>query len=331
MTDRNTRLLREANDPLLRPLIDAADNEEERRRVLDEILAQVRPVIQRVIRRQARSDRGIRDQDTDDIAAIVTVRLVDRLQEVPYDIETAIERLQDFAATLTYNAVYDFLRSRYPERTRLKNRIRHAVARDPRLATWTATAGIACGPASTKGADLGAPSTIEIATPSREMLDRTNVGDAVYAIVIAARRPLLLDDVVRALAALWNVSDAAAAADAEPDVEATQLLQAQHRQYLERLWREIRELKPAHRAALLLNLREEESGNAIALLVMVGIATIDEVADALGMTAERLGELWNNLPLDDLTIASMLGVSRQQVINYRRTAREKLARRLGNQ
>jgi hypothetical protein len=34
------------------------------------------------------------------------------------------------------------------------------------------------------------------------------------------------------------------------------------------------------------------------------------------------------LPLDDATIAGLLGLTRQQVINLRKSARERLARRL---
>jgi hypothetical protein len=48
----------------------------------------------------------------------------------------------------------------------------------------------------------------------------------------------------------------------------------------------------------------------------------------MGVTTDKLAEIWNDLPLDDLRIASMLGVSRQQVINFRKSARVKLSRRM---
>jgi hypothetical protein len=40
-----------------------------------------------------------------------------------------------------------------------------------------------------------------------------------------------------------------------------------------------------------------------------------------------LSALWDQLPLDDLSIAARLGVTRQQVINLRKAARARLARR----
>lgn len=332
MNDRTARLLRDANDPLLWPLIDASAEEARRRRILDEILAtHVKPVVERILGRHVQADRAIRAEDAEDIMAAVQLRLVRRLQDVPHDAEAAVERLSDFTATLTYNAISDFLRKRYPERTRLKNRIRHAIARDARMAMWPSAGGIACGLASMRDIPVGGPFAIDIETPSPAMLDRQQLPEAVHALITEAGRPVLVDDVVRALVTLWHVSDAPPPSAAEANVAATQHAQLQNRNFLERLWEEILELKPMHRAALLLNLREEESGNAIALLVMLGIATVDDVAEALEMTTEQLAELWNNLPLDDRAIASMLGIDRQQVINLRRTARERLSRRLGNQ
>jgi hypothetical protein len=46
------------------------------------------------------------------------------------------------------------------------------------------------------------------------------------------------------------------------------------------------------------------------------------------MTDEELTEIWNALPLDDVAIAAHLGVTRQQVINLRKSARERLVRRM---
>jgi hypothetical protein len=62
-------------------------------------------------------------------------------------------------------------------------------------------------------------------------------------------------------------------------------------------------------------------------VVDLGVASFREVAEALETTPEELAGLWNRLPLEDLEIATRLGLERQQVINLRCTARERLARR----
>ncbi|HUR82071.1 MAG TPA: hypothetical protein VM733_15000, partial [Thermoanaerobaculia bacterium] len=84
------------------------------------------------------------------------------------------------------------------------------------------------------------------------------------------------------------------------------------------------------RKALLLNLRGEDEPNVIALLILTGTAKFDDIAAAREMSGQELAELWNELPLDDLRIAAALGVTRQQVINLRKSARERLRRRLRN-
>jgi RNA polymerase sigma factor (sigma-70 family) len=102
----------------------------------------------------------------------------------------------------------------------------------------------------------------------------------------------------------------------------------EERSFLHGLWREIALLPARQATALLLNLRDEGRGNAILLLPLTGVASLREIARVLGMPAERLAELWPRLPLEDATIAEILGTTRQQVINLRKAARERLSRRL---
>ena len=101
-----------------------------------------------------------------------------------------------------------------------------------------------------------------------------------------------------------------------------------HRDHLERLWGEILQLPARQRAALLLNLRDDEGRGMIELWPQTGIAQMAELARALDLTESALRELWPTLPRDDQWIAERLGITRRQVINLRKCARERLARRL---
>jgi len=139
--------------------------------------------------------------------------------------------------------------------------------------------------------------------------------------------PVAFGDLVQAMATSLGIRESKPPRAMEPWQEAEQLTKLEQRQHLENLWKEIRDLSVEHRVALLLNLREAGGGNAVALFIGLGIASIDEVAAAVGLTVDRLAALWSRLPLDDLTIAEMLGVTRQKVINYRRSARDRVARR----
>ncbi len=112
------------------------------------------------------------------------------------------------------------------------------------------------------------------------------------------------------------------------DDRADALLSLEQRRFLRALWEEIRELPPRQCAALLLNLRDAQGRDAVSLLPLTGTASLREVAAVLGLPAERFAELWQRLPLDDASIAALLGATRQQVINLRKSARARLTRRL---
>jgi predicted DNA-binding protein (UPF0251 family) len=66
----------------------------------------------------------------------------------------------------------------------------------------------------------------------------------------------------------------------------------------------------------------------VALLPRTGTASLRVIADALDIPLPDLARLWHTLPLDDAQIAERLGVTRQQVINLRKSARDRLARRM---
>jgi len=55
---------------------------------------------------------------------------------------------------------------------------------------------------------------------------------------------------------------------------------------------------------------------------------VRQLAGALEINPERLAEMWNDLPIEDTRIADLTGLTRQQVINARKSGRERLARRL---
>jgi len=102
----------------------------------------------------------------------------------------------------------------------------------------------------------------------------------------------------------------------------------EQRRFLEQLWKEICELPLLERTALLLNLRDNNDRGLIVLLADLRIVTIRQIAMALRLQPEEFAALWRDLPLDDDDIGERLGMNRQQVINLRRSARRRLAKRI---
>jgi hypothetical protein len=286
-------------------------------------------VIEQILARYVRSG-AIPHHDAGDIAGTVHLRLVEKLRRVRTDPEESIHDFARYVATLTYNGVNDQLRRRFPERARLKNRLRYTLAQDPRLALWDAGPLQACGLLEWTGAVAVEPAVpVEESDLTRSMRDSDRPGDALAAIFAAAGGPVSFDALVRFTAAIWHVVDlplldSEAVLTAHSDA-ATRL---ESREFLHALWDEIRQLRPLQRKALLLNLRDADTVNVVSLLMLTRVARFDDLAAALDMTPDSLASIWHDLPLDDRRIAELIQTTRQQVINLRKSARERLSRRL---
>jgi hypothetical protein len=273
-----------------------------------------------------------------------------------------------YVARAAFNACHEWLRQRAPRRARLQSRVRYVLTHDERLMMREAAdRDWWCGTRETDGrgtADRDGPdvplATVREAADEQAAVVRREAGDPaasprafaafVHATVVALGQPCRFATLVAAIAACLGEEDVPAAGGSqrresgsgqdgrEDDLpsEVERLRDQQpaivevltHRAHLERLWGEIRELQPRQRAALLLNLRDEEGRGMIELWPLTGIAPMAELARALDLTEAALRELWPTLPRDDQWIAERLGITRRQVINLRKCARERLARRL---
>lgn len=316
------------NDRVLRPFL-MADTEEERAAEVERlVMTVVRPVCRDVIRRFSMQEWRIEPNEEEDIVSTICIRLLRKLQILPQMQEEAIARLDLYVEILAKNVLYEYLRKRYPARSRVRNRIRYIASRDPRFAIWPTVLGPAVGLWAWNGSKVVA-SAVDV-TPSPLMRDERHPGAAIAEVLRALGKPVRLEALVAKCCEWWGVAELQRSWDVDDEpVEAPAIQRFETRQTIEVLWREIRDLPRFQRAALLLNLREPGGGrNAIAFFITLGVATIDAVALSVGMTTRELAELWDQLPLDDLTIASRFGLSRQQVINLRKSARRRLARRM---
>lgn len=318
------------NDDILAPLIRAEDDLRRREAIQEIVTGHAVPVLESLAARFRRSE-SLTPDESDELVSLVLLRVIRRLHAVPHDLDDAIAQFDNYVATLAYHVLYDMRRTRRPERTRLKNRLRYALKHDPRLALWFVADDLLCGLAQWNGRTTFARS-IDIApeAATSAMLDASRPADAVVALFRARPEAVPLDVLVSVFARLWTVRDVPAAPPPAASVEPEQLTALEGRESLERLWREIRLLPAGQRTALLLNLRDADGGNALLLFLVLGIATLPEIAEIAGVEESELTRIWDDLPMNDQAIARRLNTTRQQVINLRKSARARLARRTGH-
>jgi RNA polymerase sigma factor (sigma-70 family) len=306
---------------------------------------QILPLIREIVRSNLRGARGL--QDAEDVTAEVAMRLLKKLRDLKADApETMAGGFRGYVAVAAYNACYEYLRREYPNRSQLKARLRYALKRGREFALWLGegrqwlcgfAAWIDAVPQTRAVAllhDLKDENQTSVeAYRLRDLAQDAEPARLLTAIFNWAGKPVEFDDLVDAVAHMRRVVDGASPtieADDETlaDPRENTVARIELRLYLQRLWMEISALPLRQRRALLLNLRDDQGQDLTTLLAHSRVATIREIAEALDMTAEEFAGIWRDLPLDDGAIASRLGLTRQQVINLRLSARRRLARRL---
>jgi RNA polymerase sigma factor (sigma-70 family) len=338
-------------DILLEPLLKETSDETAGELLSGLIATHAEPVIRGVIRYKLHlgSHRSAQGSDAEDLYQEAVVQLLAELQQLREQPEQhPITDVRGMAAVIAHRTCSRWMRRQFPERHALKNRLQYLLTRQRGLALWQdedkkVVAGFAVWQGQKKAATsaqlgrlsrntgpLGRVRSIKTGKPQE-------LGDAVAAILDHVGGPIEFDELVSALAERLGIRDqpldsiadnedvvAFQAVSAEPDPS----WQVEKRIFLQRLWEELQQLPLNQRAALLLNLKDAEGRGCIALFPATGIATLSQLAEALEISSDRFAEVWNDLPLEDAKIAELLGLSRQQVINARKSGRERLTRRL---
>ena len=349
-----------ATDPLLAALRAAAERgPAEASEALGRLLlGEAAPLLWRTIRSQL---AGVPAADQEEVHSAALLRLTERFQHwLSGDPEVEIESFRAYVGATGANGCRAWLRARHPERTRLQNQLRYLLRHDPELALWEGSDGVlVCGLAGWRDrspgelrdllarapGDPGAPQARELALggPARAI----PLPELVRRLLLWRGRPWAFRELQNATADLLGVQDrpplslsgeSAAAGDGEgadpqPSIDLAETRAGAHRelegrQFLVALWHEVRELPLGQRRALLLNLRDDQGRDRLALLTLTGLTTRGALARLLELPEAELEELWDELPLDDRTIAQRFDLTARQVINLRKSARARLARRL---
>ena len=288
----------------------------------DKILRRVEVVVRAEMSRW----RAAQVEDMEDVISDAVATILAKTEDQREQVMDA----EAYAAGIARRMCSAWLRRRHPEFHRLRSRMRYQLRRDPRFALWqNAQFEWICGWREDQGKDAPPAGVLEgMAVPGD-----IATGEALARIFRQAEAPVRFNELARFCAVLWGVRDEAETMEDVdvPSDAVSPVVAMQSRRELDRLWAELRELPSRQAAALLLNLRAADGECATALLVLTGAATLRQIAALTEIDAEEFAALWRRLPLSDLEIAERMGLTRQQVINLRKCARERLRRRLAQE
>jgi hypothetical protein len=336
-------------DHLLLQFIEATDEEQADVWVIALINEHAVPIVKEILGSTLRfhvNASAASTQDANDLFNDVITSLLSRLRNLRSDPAlAAVTDFRGYVAATAYNACNLYLRHKYPRRSRLKNRLRYLLSHNATFALWTNEAsGLICGFAQWRDKAAVSPQrTFEKirqdpvewiqTTGLRSVgIDRAQLSNLLNALFRSCGSPVKLDDLVNIVADICHEKDQpdepldTMMQLASPALDFEIVLEQQH--MLALLWREVCELPWRQRLALLLNFKDGRGQDLVSLLPYTRTATIEQIAEAIEFPLVEFIGLWNKLPLDDATIAGLLGATRQQVINLRKCARERLERRM---
>jgi hypothetical protein len=213
----------------------------------------------------------------------------------------------------------------------LRNRIRYSLKTGAKFTltedeTGRRIAGLSRFPASASAA----AEDLLLALPVPVNAASMPLAALIETVLSTLNAPILLDQLTDYIGAALGGFARQTEFEAAAAVAVSNLAdQMEQRAWLAHLWTEIVELPRNQKIALLLNLRDHLGDSALRFLPTLGIASIRQISVALEMQPEALAALWRELPIDDLQIAGLLSLTRQQVVNLRKSARDRLLRRMG--
>jgi hypothetical protein len=335
----------ENGDVLLLPFLSAPTEREREQRLIDLIEREAMPVLQRVLRGKFRAIGDSSGEDARDFEDVVSGAREDLVRQLQLlrDGQKAepIVNFRAYCGAVAYTVWAEHLRRMYPARSMLLNRLRYLLENRTNqrgFGIWDGASGEhLCGFEKWRDGNL-APATarlqrliLEPVNTAQEALGRSDFESINLAAVVAGLFEWLggaieLRHLVEVMGELLQVSDWKESLDADASEEMITLQDASQspveamkwREYLRWLWQGIAQLSLPQRTAFLLHsdVTFEFEAN--------GVASIRDIAALLEIPPEEMARRWNLIPLEDLVIAELLGKERQQVINLRRVARDRL-------
>lgn len=311
-------------DSILVPYLTSTDSREADVLLGDLLQVRAAPLVRRILAHRL----GSSSPDLQDLSSSVLLQLLVRLRQGRSDATLeAIQVFDGYVATTARHACDHHLRAKYPLRWRLRSRILYVLMHDQRFATWKTDDGIrVCGRNGWEPQPI-----VEWPVGQGLVVSNGDIRGLLQRMFDVSAAPLELSDVVDVAATVWGIPLQPLAHEAVVDILPSPAPRVDEsidqRQRLQRTWSRICELPLRQRHALLLNMADD----GLSLFLTTAATTFRDFAAALEISVDEFAALWNDLPLPDNAIAARLGVTRQQVINLRMSARKRLGNRMARE
>ncbi|MCI0664792.1 MAG: hypothetical protein L0220_27330, partial [Acidobacteria bacterium] len=247
------------------------------------------------------------------------------------------------------NVCNDYLRMKYPERNRLKSKLRDLMKRHSGFSCWKAEDQLVCGYSSWAGGIESAKAVIMMReleeNESFAGFGRTNgkeliklaLSDLVVELFDRCGGPIEMERLVHMIAGVLGVKDYQKESIDTSPISIQRIANApgrdheelEAREFLRHLWMKIGELPRNQRKAFALTCGDHTGESLLHTILREQVVTITQIYSALEITRDELIEIWDSLPLDAAAAAIHLKTSIHMVAKWRHRSLKRLAATLG--
>jgi hypothetical protein len=330
---------------------DAISGKDSRSGIDDLIASYADPIIKKIILQKMglysnSAWKSIIRYESEDLYQTVLMKLVGVLgSKHPSFLDQNPDEIKRYVATVAYNVCNDFIRERYPERHRLKDKLRDLLKRHPDFSYWYIADRLLCGFSNW----IGRTESSKVATLICYLdengivteLEGLNVKDLVgfrFSKLIAELfcwfdGPIEIEHLVYITAKLQGVRDEPIESIDNEDFPVWKIAdytntcyeRVEVRELLHRFWGGICTLPLTQRKTILITCFDHTGESLLHSLIYEKIVAISQIYQVLAMTREELISIWDKLPMDTSTAALELGTNNRMIAKWRHRALKKLA------
>jgi RNA polymerase sigma factor (sigma-70 family) len=280
---------------------------------------------------------------------------ISKIVQILHDLKDAssstdIANFEQYVARLSANVCIDYLRTKSPARTRLKDSLRDLFRRHTELVSWEFEGEILCGFAIWKNSgrtffshqqSLDTDARMESFKAARfpdEDVKKAPIVQLVSELFDWIGGPVEIDGLVRMIAFLHDVRDQPAQSlddESKISLEPHFLVNAsatdselKKTELLTRLWQAVKKLPREQRDAFCFRFEDDNGQDLFTLLLTRRIVTLRDLAHEFQRPADEIILLSTFMPMDTPAITAELKASRDNVYKWRYRAIRRLREEL---
>ncbi len=319
---------------------------------IDELIAvYADPIIKKVLLQRLNiyftpSRKVLNPPEAEDLYQTVILKLIALIgADKTGSVTQNISEMTNYVAMITHNVCNDFLRMKYPERNRLKNKLRDLMRRHPDYTCWVAESRIICGRKSWIGL-AEADNTVNLVNEfirsesggsngklNIDRLVQLPLSQLTAELFSRCRGPIELDHLVLIISNLQGIKDGLNESLDVEKLSTSHISDSPTRYYehlevkelLLRLWEAVCDLPLNQRRAFIFTSSDHSGESLLHRVLRERVITMAQLYQSLDMTREELISIWQKLPMNAPAAASVMGTSAGMVAKWRHRALKRLS------